>query len=765
RTLQDELGIEPEPATLALYEELKRSAAPVLPRPATPARAALPLPPTRLIDRERELGELAALLAAPTNRLITITGPGGVGKTRLALHVATANAPAFADGVCFVPLAPIREPAQVLIAIAQALGVPQNDARPLEQLVAAALAQRQLLLLLDNCEHLLPAAATLVAPLLAAAPLVVVLATSRVTLRLTPERRYALAPLSLESDDQTADVHSVQSAAVALFVERAQAARPAVELDYAAMGAICRRLDGLPLAIELAATRARLLNPHKLLARLEQRLPLLSSSLRDVPERQQTLHATIDWSYQLLDPYQQALFRRLAVFAGGWTVAAAEAVCADLSHPATGVLDALSALLDASLISEMTGTGEPRCTMLETIREYAHEQLAAQGELARAQELHAGYVVALGAQAALELSGANQLEWLQRCDDELDNLRTVLSWCSAHAVGAGLRLASDLSRFWDVRGYRREGRDWLETLLDHARQPNDPAPAIEERAAGLLVAGMLAMYLSDFDPATRRLRESLGLYHQLEDQQNIARVLNNLGNVALQQGAYPQAERYYRESLALRRELNHTMGMAASLNNLAITTRLQGDPQAAKAYYDQSLTLYQQAGDRVAAASVMGHIATILLNQGEYSQAQQLYEASHAIAQELGHKPGLRHTLAGLGHVARSQLRYSEAKQYFRQSLRLSVEIQHIKAVAGDLVCFATIAWAEQRVERAAVLLSAAAALNHSAQTAQPPEGIVEFEEHLALVRAALDAASFDGAWARGQGLSLDQAAALAIDE
>jgi predicted ATPase/DNA-binding SARP family transcriptional activator len=784
RILHTELGIEPEPATMALYAELKRSAAPAPARHAPLPHPPLPLPATPLIDRERELAALADLLADPANRVITITGPGGVGKTRLAIHVAAANAACFADGVCFVSLAPVHDSAVMLSAIAQALGVPQNDAQTLEQLVHGVLAQRQMLLLLDNCEHLLPTVATLITAVLADAPQVAILATSRMALRLSQERRYQLAPLNLPSGDQTADAQLAQAPAVRLFVQRAQAARPTVELDYRAISALCRRLDGLPLAIELAATRARLLNPRELLARLEQRLPLLSGGPRDLPLRQQTLHATIDWSYQLLEPDQQALFRRLAVFAGGWTVVAAEAVASELrieneelkrDHPRAtfsifnsqfSILDGLGALLDASLIIEMPSDfGAPRWIMLETIREYAHAQLNACGELEQTRTRHARQIEALAAQAATGLSGPTQLAWLQRFDTELDNLRAALSWCADHAIGTGLRIASDLVRYWNIRGRRIEGRSWLETLLERLPATNTPAPTSAERAYGLLISGMLAMFLNEFEAATHRLRESLALYEHLEDQQNIAWVLNNLGNVALQQGIYPEAERYYRESLALRRAINHTAGMAATLNNLAGVAHLQGDLAASKAYYDESLMFYQQIGDRVAAASVMGHTATILLQQSEYAQAQQLYTASHTIALELGDKPGLRQTLNGLGNVARMQQRYSEAIHYYRQGLAVSVEIHHIGAVSLGLFCCAAIAWAEEQAERAAILLGATTALNHSAQLVLDPEVSAEFDQHLAAVRSALDAATFKAAWARGQALSLEQAVALALDD
>ena len=769
RLLDAELGIEPEPATVALYEELKQHIPPAAPSASRSHAEQLPQTPlTRLIGRESELRSLAVQLADPATRLLTIVGPGGVGKTRLALAAARAGAAALADGVCCVQLAPLRDPIRVLATLAQALGVPKNDARPLDELVRAALAPRRMLLLLDNCEHLLPALATLVAELLAAAPDVTILATSRVALRLSQERRFQLAPLSLPDANRPLDAQP-GSAAVELFIERAHAVRPSHDPDLDSIGAICHRLDGLPLAIELAATRTRLLSPRELLARLEQRLPLLSGGPRDLPERHQTLYATIDWSYRLLDPGQQALLRRLAVFADGWTVAAAEAVCAgllDTGASSVHVLDGLAALLDGSLIVEATNAaGEPRCTMLETIREYAYAELVANGELAGAQELHAGYYVDLAAKSAAKLAGPDQLQWFERIHTERENMRLALGWCVEHAAGAGLRLASDLNTFWTMRGCRREGLSWLESLLERAVRPGVVPPSTREYAYGLLVAGMLSRILDDVELSAVRLRKSLALYRRLEDQFSIAWVLNNLGNLALQQGAYAEAEGYYRESLALRRELGHVVGIASSLNNLAEVTRLQGDLEAAKSYFDQSLILYRQAGDTVAVASVMGNTATILLQQGEYLQAQQLYAASYAIAQELDIKPDLRQTLLGLGNVARVQRRYDEAKHYYCRSLAVLAEMHTVSDVTLSLSKLAAVAVAEQHLERAAVLLSAVEALDRGAQITHDPDDTAEVELSLAALRAELDGATFDAAWSRGQVLSLEQAVDLACDD
>jgi predicted ATPase/DNA-binding SARP family transcriptional activator len=765
RLLEAELGVAPEPETIALYEALKLPASAAAVAPVAPLRLNLPLAPTRLFGRDDDMAALAAALADSTVRLVSITGAGGVGKTRLALQLAADTAGAFADGVCWVQLALVREPALIFAALAQAMELPPSDARPPDELVRSGLATRHVLLLLDNCEHLLPDLATLVADLLATAPRLVILATSRSALHLSHERRYQLAPLALPSSEHP-PMAQLGAAAAALFVERARAVRPGLELDHEAISAICRTLDGLPLALELAATRTRLLGPRELLARLERRLPLLRGGPRDLPERQQTLAATIDWSYQLLALAQQALFRRLAVFTGGWTVAAAEAVCADLlaeDRVAAGALDGLEALLDASLIIEVAAeAGEPRCTMLETIREFAHGQLAAHGELVYAQELHARFVAGFATRASVGLNGPEQQAWLQRVDQERDNVHAALAWCNEHAVGLGLRLAADLSRYWLMRGQRRAGRDWLERLLERTSQPGQPEPTSDERAYGLLISGMLSLFLDDLALATTRLHESVELYEPLDDDLNLAWALNNLGTVALQQGHYSEAEGYYQRSLALRRTINHTAGIAASLNNLAGIASAQGDHPAARSFYEQSLALFQQVGDQAHAASVMGHMASLLLKQQDYDEARRLYEASHAIALELGIKPGLQQTLNGLAKVARLQQRFDQAKGYYQECVAEAVEIDHMAGLALSLVGLAVIAWEEAQLEQAAVLLAAATAITQHKQLTHMPSDQAEYEHYRDLARAALAPPAFKAAWAYGQTLTTEQIAALA---
>lgn len=786
RLLASELGLEPEPATTALYEELRRQASqtPVagLP-PNLPARhraiSTPPLQSTRLVGRVRDLATLAVLLADPLRRLVTITGPGGVGKTRLALQAAAEGASLFADGVCWVRLAGVREPALVPAALARALDLPQPDPRPLAVQLADALADRQLLLVLDNCEHLLPELAGQMAGLLDAAPQLVILATSRAALQISHERRYPLAPLALPAADLPPEAQR-NTAAVALFIERAQAIRPGIALDPVVIGAICRRLDGLPLAIELAATRTRLISPPDLLARLERRLPLLSGGPRDLPERQQNLAATIDWSYRLLSPAQQALFRRLAVFVGGWTTAAAEAVSkqteegkrqhsahAPVAHKSPNppdVLDGLAALLDASLIVEMANpTGEPRCTMLETIREFAHEQLADCGELALAQALHAQALADLASRAGGELTGQDQRMWLQRIDQEQGNFQAALEWCLHHAVGLGMRLAGDLGRYWVLRGQRREGHHWLERLLAAADCPDQPAPTVTERAYALLISGVLAMILSDQSNAEERLRASLALYRTLDDPRNLARALNGIGCVTLRPCQLSEAEGYLQEGLAVSRAVGDVEGAAVALRYLGEAARMRDDLPLAQHLMEQSLAAYREAGDRAYEAVLLARIGDLLLCQDDVEGARQIFTASGAVAGEVGIRPVFWLVQRGLGDIAYRQGHHADAQQHYRQALIVANEVKLYGALPSLLLRLAFSAWADAPSEWAVVLLSAAHTLLEGAL--DDPVLEAETERCLAAMRAILDPPTFAQAWAYGAALSLERAMAYAAAE
>jgi non-specific serine/threonine protein kinase len=732
------------------------------PAPTHPAPTFLPPPATRLIGRDRDLRALGAQLADPTSRLITIAGPGGVGKTRLALAVAAAEASAFADGVYSVQLAPVRDPALVLAALAQALDMPRNDAVPLDELVHETLARRHLLLLLDNCEHLLPALTTLIASLLAAAPQLVVLATSRVALNLSQERRYLLAPLSLPDESQPVEAQ-FDSAAVALFVERAQAVRPLAEQELAAIGTICRRLDGLPLAIELAATRTRLLSTHELLTRLDQRLALISGGPRDLPERHQGLHATIEWSYQLLGLYQQALFRRLAVFADGWSAAAAEAVCADLQHTAPAaapILDGLTALLDASLIVASTnGVGEPRCTMLETIREYALIQLAAHGELEHAQAEHARYVATLADTAKSALTSADGEIWTARLQAEHGNLSVALRWAiDQDDPETALRIGRGVWRFWWRGGYVREGLNWL-TLGLLSEQEVD----CQIRAEALRAAGVLAYAIADYPQAHRWLAQGLDLARKLPDRHPEATIYTMLGILARAEGAFARAYTYFGASHAISVTLDDRYERRFAIMGMAeIDTRL-GQLDDAAERYTRCIALNNAAGDAEGIAAAKRRLAHVyVLQQRNYAEAETLCAESMALCRAIGDQQGMGQTHFVFGNIARDQGDTALAVAHYHESLRLRALLEHYEECAQTLEALAVSLGDIQQDQRAVQLISGA---RHIRTILRCPLTAFEqsmLDEEAAAWRDRLGGDQFDDLWRRGEALTFDQLTQLA---
>jgi predicted ATPase/transcriptional regulator with XRE-family HTH domain len=546
-----------------------------------PSRPAPQLPVwlTSFVGREVEVAAVRTLLdpAGSAVRLLTLLGLGGVGKTRLAVAAAERLTVAYPDGVVFVDLAPLHDARLVPATIARVLGVRESGGRSARELVLEHLHGRHLLLLLDNFEHLLPAA-PLVPELLQRCPHVAVLVTSRTALRVQGERRFAVAPLATPSAEaDTAELAVSASPAVRLFVERAQAVAADVGLDAQtapAIAEICRRLDGMPLAIELAAARAGLLRPPALLRRLERRLPLLTGGAADLPERQQTLRTTLAWSHELLGPGEQAVFRRLAVFAGGWTLEAAEAVCADAELPAEAVLDHLEVLVDSSLVRRLDAAGgEPRFGMLETVREYAEEQLVGSNEAEASRARHRDWCLRLVADAAPRWQDSQQVADLDR---ERDNLRAALRWTlDTRDVEAALRLAIGCWPLWYVRGRYAEGRAWLADVLGLATPPDQAAL----RSRALAHAGHLAYCEGDADAAERLLREALATAEAAGDPHSIGIAAQFLGNVSKLRGKLTEAERQYERALALaRRGGNRTLEILA-VGSIAML-RLEGDDAA-----------------------------------------------------------------------------------------------------------------------------------------------------------------------------------------
>jgi predicted ATPase/transcriptional regulator with XRE-family HTH domain len=694
--------------------------------PTAPGLPALPLPPTPLLGREQEQAALTHLLEEATGRLVTLTGPAGVGKTRLALQVA-ADLQAqghFADGVAFVALAPLREPALVAGSVAQVLGVKETGSRPLVECLAEYLRDRHLLLLLDNFEHL-PAAAPLVAELLAGSARLVVLVTSRAALRLRGEQQYVLAPLALPDPARADDPLVVgQAAAVRLFAQRAQAVRADFALtarNAAAVAQICVRLEGLPLALELAAARAKLLPPAALLERLERRLPLLVGGALDAPERQRTMRATIAWSHELLHAGEKALFRRLAVFAGGCTLAAVEAVCRVGEDLAGDLLDWLGSLVDQSLLQVAETDEEPRFGMLETVREYGLEQLDAAGEAAVVRDRHLAWYLTLANQAARRIGGAEREVWLDRLEVERDNIRTALQWSSLERQQeAGLRLAAALEDFWYIRGYAAEGRRWLDGLLERG----GAAVSAALRARAVEVLALLTYYQGEYAPA-RRLFEAAHTLHSSEG--NLASAtwaLNYQGLVAVRLGEYQRA-----------------------------TTLLE-----------QVLPAHREQGDLHGVGWALSYLASICHLQGDYAQAAALHGESLAVFQELGDKLGIGHELAYIGSVARDQGDYGQAKRLYRESLRVRRAVMDKHGVAASFAGLAVVAEAEGQPLRAARLFGAEHCLREVIGT---PMDAVERTAHVravAGVSTALGEEAFAAAWAEGRALPLEEAIALALE-
>jgi predicted ATPase/DNA-binding CsgD family transcriptional regulator len=616
----------------------------------------LPVPPTSFVGRAREVAVVRAVLERPEVRLLTLTGPGGVGKTRLALRVAEEVATSYAAGARFVPLAPLIESDLVLPTVARVVGAREAGNRSLIDDLRAALGDLTMLLVLDNFEHVAGAAAALV-DLLAACPGLTLLVTSRSLLRVSGEHGYTVPPLGAPDANQPSTPEALDTSdAVQLFVERARAVDPAFSLtaeNSPHLAAICRRLDGLPLAIELAAARSNLLPPVALLARLERRLPLLTGGPRDQPARMQTLRDAVAWGYDLLSAQEQALVRRLAVFAGGFTLGAAEQMAADEASDAD-VIDVVSSLVDKSFLDRLdqastSDAAEPRFGMLETIREFALERLAASGEDDDVRAAHAAYCLRLADRDQRTMAWREMADWFDLLELEHDNLRSALSWFATRGdIGELLRLAGNLAWFWLYRSHRADGRRWLERALKAASDGQVPDGI---RAWALHGAALLTRTQNNHAEAERLAEESLRLYRNLGDAWGTAVSLNLLGALARSQGDLASARAAGEEALALFEGLAMARWVARVRAHLGIVAHWQGDP-AAEPLLQAALAAHRGLHDQIGSAITLHWLATMAADRNEFDRAAEFERQGLTAASAAGAKEALLDGLAGLAIVA-----------------------------------------------------------------------------------------------------------------
>jgi non-specific serine/threonine protein kinase len=683
----------------------------------------LPYQLTSFIGREQEIAQLEELVTA--HRLVTLTGAGGAGKTRLAIEAASRLVDAFPDGVWLVEFAALTDPRLVPQVVAQALEVKEQPARPLVETLSDYLDSKKLLLLLDNVEHLLEGCAHLVDEIVRRSPDITMLVTSRERLGMTGELTYRVPSLTVPGTSEALTLEKVSPyEAVRLLVERAKLVRPDFALtgeNTSSVASICARLDGMPLAIELAAARLRSMSVDELSQRLDQRLMLLTDGSRAALPRHRTLRSMLDWSYDLLTEREQAMLRRTAVFAGGWTLASAEQVCAGDGIDASVVIEQLTSLVDKSLIVSDEQAGTTRYRMLETVRQYAQDRLRDSGEESQWRSSHLACFVALGAEFNREVIGRKQHAWLARIANEHDNLRAALAWSTEASPLDGLGLAVALDAFWRIRGFLAEGREWFARLLDVV--PIDLRTRL--RARGLYAAALFAILQADYAPAKGLLKESLMLFREIDDPRNVAYALDSLAYLAIEQGEYPEAEARAREAVDLLRARGSREGLCFSLIHLAIALRWRGEWAAAHELYQQSLVIARELGTPWEIGTALRESGLAECDEGHPDLALKHLAEAMAILHGLGDRPGVIESLEGL----------------------------------------AAVAAATAALRRAARLWGAAHALQQAMGGARSAHQKIIYERQVQPVRAILTAEAFDQAWDEGRAMSLDGAVRYALDE
>lgn len=747
-------------------------------------RTNLPIMLTPIIGRQQEKATALKHLSHPKTRLLTLTGAPGIGKTRLALEVAFGLVENFEDGVFFVDLAPVVDPELVIATIARTLGLKEAGDQSFEKVLLDYLRERRVLLFLDNFEQVLDAATTVVR-LLEASPWLKVVITSREVLHVRGERRLSVLPLGLPDSKQVGSLEVLEAyPAVELFIERVRAIAPDFELNpenAADVIAVCTGLQGVPLAIELAAARARYLSIKELHAGLSNHLLLLTGGARDLPPRQRTLRAAIEWSYALLNDSEQRLFRYAGVFAGGFTAEASGWLNENQLDPTVSTFDLLLALTEKNLVRierKSVNSADWRFGLLEAVREYAVEQLLKQGEMGEARREHAAYYSRLADRAEQHFTGTqypewgtDQISWVDRLETELGNMRLALDWYQSQVrtgttlqslklenLEKGLRLATALRRIWLARGHFSEGAQWLKSFLSVVPQPL-PIELSQLRATyakAIAILGRLATLKGNVEAVRPLLEESLSIATELDDKQLIALILLISGTLALAQADYATARPFQMEALKLYRELGNKWGAAAVLQDLGDATLNQGNFSLARPMLEESLQLFREVGETFGIASVLVTLGDTAYFQGEHEEARALWQESLSIQRQISYSTMLGYLLVMLGWVALREGDQSAASALFKEGLQLGQTTATIAAVCWGLAGLATLASVQHQAERAALYFGAAEALGKARNVQLPTLKQAELDHEIALARTEVSDEIWNKAWARGYSIIIE---------